>query len=147
MSSVALYLPIIGPLQFISTFLQCTLSAELISVWTKPFGMIPLWKRIHRGRSDTVLTDREFGFSDTWATPCSVKNNLLFIWLTRQTETLKEYYLSGVCSTTRQTDNTRVYTRTHKQIKEVQAWKIEKENTVMQMLHEEDRADFHHATI
>lgn len=72
--------------------------------------------------------------------PCSVKNNQLYIWLTRQTGALREYYLSGVCSTTRQTEkHTHVHTQT--QIKEAQAEQIQKENIGMQILHEEDRAD------
>ncbi len=125
--------------------------------------MIPLWKRIHRGgkqrekwdgllHSQTHSTHRSLASLILEQPPCSVKNNQLFIWLTRQTGALREYYLSGVCSTTRQTENTHTHTHTHtyiythththadKQIKEDQAGQIW-DNIGMQILHEGDRTD------
>lgn len=113
--------------------------------------MIPVWKRIHRGRKqreqgDGLLHSQTGSLASVILEqpPCSVKNNQLFIWLTRQTGALREYYLSGVCSTTRQTENTltqykyiyihthtdvQTHTSTHRQIKK------EQKEPGMQVLH------------
>lgn len=123
------------------------------SVSTEPFGTIPPREKIPRGGRQR---EREwdgpahlqrgwwwrwwfrFSVSDTWTTPalpppCSVKNNQPFVWLTRQTEALREYYLSGVCSTNRQAEctligigiHTRQWTPTDKGIANIWGTRLE----------------------
>lgn len=96
------------------------------SVSTEPFGTIPPREKKYPEEGDRgsesemgLYTGREGGFrfsvSDTWTTPPprSVKNNQPFIWLTRQTGALREYYLSGVCATNRQAESTLIGIEIH----------------------------------
>lgn len=126
-SSATLYLAITDPVQFIFTFLRCALSAGELHL-SPPSHL----EQSHREKKNTQRRETE-GVRVRWAcalaergvqvqrlwylnnppTPCSVKNNQPFIWLTRQTGALREYYLSGVCSTNRQAERTLIGIEIH----------------------------------